>query len=76
MTERDLLELKQKVETAKTTVSEKKGEKTALLKQLKSYNCSSIEEGNKKVKDFDKEITKLNDQIETNVTELEKYFEE
>lgn len=75
MNETDLIKLKQKVEDAKRSTSELKGQKNALMKQLKDdWKCETVEEAEKLITKMDKEITALNKQIETGLKELkEKY---
>ncbi len=75
MTERELLELKKKVDEAKSTVSELTGHKQALMKQLKDdWNCKSAEEAQKKLKSMNKEIEDIESQIEEGVKELEEKY--
>ena len=75
MTEDQLLKLKKQVDAAKITVAELEGQQKAQLKQLKEeWECSSIEEAEKKLKTFDKEIEKLTEQIETQLEELEELY--
>ena len=73
MTEQGLLQLKKEIDQAKSSVSELKGQQTALLKQLKDdWQCSSIEEAEKKIKKMQKEIETLDASIETGLEELEE----
>jgi len=73
MTEKDLLELKEEIEEAKQKVSELKGEKQALLKQLKeNWKCSSIEDAAKKLVKLGEQEEQLSNQIETGIEELEE----
>jgi predicted nuclease with TOPRIM domain len=73
MTDKQLLELKQKVEQAKQTVSELKGERTALLNQLTSnFKCSNIEDAKKKIKNFEKQVIELNETMEQEIQLLEE----
>jgi len=75
MKEADLLKLKQEIDQAKSSVSELKGQQTALLKQLKEeWGCSSIEEAEKKIKKMQKEIETLDASIETGLEELEEQY--
>ena len=47
MTEQQLLDLKERVEDAKTQVAELNGQQTALMNQLKNdWGCKTIEEAN------------------------------
>ena len=73
--ERDLLDLKKKVDEAKSTVSELTGQKTALMKQLKDdWSCATIEQAEKKLKTMKKEIENLEQSIKEGVTELEEKY--
>lgn len=75
MTDKELLELKGKVETVKQTVSEYKGQQTGIIKQLKDdFGCKTIEEAEKKLKVLDKEIEELDQQIEDNISEIEEKY--
>jgi hypothetical protein len=75
MTAQDLLKLKTEVETAKQTVSEKKGHQTALLNQLKTdWGCKSVEEAEKKLKSMNTEIDELDTKIEETIAEIETKY--
>ena len=77
MNERELLELKEDIENAKQKVSELKGERQALMNQLKDqWNCDSVESAEKKLKEKMQSQSKVNEQIETGLRELENKFEE
>jgi len=68
-----LLNLKAEIETAKTTVSELTGQKTALLKQLREeYKCTTIQQAEDKVEKMDKEIKAIEKQIEKETRALEE----
>lgn len=76
MTEKDLLDLKSQIDDAKTSVSELKGQQTALLKQLKeNYKCNTIEEADKLVEKMRKDIATLQKQIDEHTAELEKKYD-
>jgi hypothetical protein len=76
MTETQLLELKKKVDAAKTTVSELEGEQKALMKQLKEdWQCVTIEQAEKKVKTMNEEIETLSTQIKEGIAELEETYQ-
>lgn len=73
MNETGLLKLKQEIDTAKDSVNQLKGQKTALLKQLQDeWNCTSIEEAEKRINKMKKEIETLDASIETGLEELEE----
>jgi seryl-tRNA synthetase len=70
-----LLELKEKIDTAKTKVSELTGQKNALMKQLRDeWDCKSTEEGDKKISQMLKEIQNLSEKIDAGVKELEEKY--
>lgn len=76
MTEKDLFDLKEKVDKAKEQVSEYTGQRTVLLKQLKSdWKCNSIEEAEDKLQEMKEEILGLDKSIETGITELEEKYD-
>lgn len=75
MTEKKLLELKKEIEEAKNVVAELKGQRTALMTQLKEeWGCTTIEAADKKVKDLEKQIKDLTTNIETGLEELERQY--
>jgi DNA-binding FrmR family transcriptional regulator len=75
MTDKDLLELKKKVDDAKTEVNKLEGQKTALLKQLKEdWKCKDIIDAKKKLSEMDNEIETLENQIEQGKQELEEKY--
>ena len=75
MTEKELLELKQKIDNAKTKVSELTGKKNYLEQELKTvWNCSSIKEAQKLQKQLEKESEELTIQIDAKVKELQEQY--
>jgi hypothetical protein len=76
LNEEELLDLKQRIDEAKTAVSELNGQKTSLMKQLKEeWDCKSTEEGDKKIQQLLKEIKDLDTKIATGTKELEEKYE-
>jgi prefoldin subunit 5 len=76
LTKKQLLELKEKVEEAKTTVSELTGQQTALLQQLKTdFGCKSIEDAEEKLEVLNRNIKGLEKKIEKGTQELEEKFD-
>jgi len=74
--EQQLLDLKDKIEAAKTNVSSLSGQKQAMMKQLKDdWDCNTVEEAEKKLKLMDENISKLDKKIDTATKELEKTIE-
>ena len=78
MTEQELIELKQEIDKAKEKSLQLKGQKDALLQQLKDdWNCTSIEEATKKIKLVENQTAELLNEIEEGMLELEKnYFKD
>jgi len=76
MDERQLLDLKEKVDNAKSAVSEFKGQQTALMNQLKTdWKCDSIEGAEEKLKEMETEIASIERKIEKGVKELKEKYE-
>jgi len=76
MNEAGLLKLKQKIDDAKQSSSELKGQQTALLQQLKGeYKCNSINEAKLKLKEVEGQITKLDEKIDKGLKELEEKYD-
>jgi len=75
MTEKELLELKEKINKAKSRVSELKGELTYLKKQLKdTIKTDDIKEGEKILANMDAEIQDLDDEIKQRVEDLKEQY--
>ena len=75
-TERDLVGLKQKIDTAKTETERLKGRQEELMNQLQdSWGCKTIDEAEQKVEKLSKEISALEKEIEDGLLELEQSFE-
>ena len=74
-TEKELLEMKKEVEEAKTSVSELKGQQTAVLKQLKdTYKCSSIEIADAEIGKIKIKLVNINKQMEEHSKILEENY--
>jgi len=77
MTEKDLLDLKEKITDAKNELAELKGQKTALTKQLKEqWGATSIEVAKKKLTKMEEEIADLEASIEKGIEELDEKYPE
>jgi len=76
MTDRELLELKGKIEKSKEDLAQLKGEKKALMKQLlQEFGCSSIPEAKKRIEENDEAIKKLEVKKEKAVQVLEEEYD-
>ena len=70
-----LLDLKKKIEDAKSTVAEYKGQLKSLMEQLKSdYGCSTLEQAEKKLKSLKGQIEDLNAEIEEGIEKLQEKY--
>ena len=75
MTEKDLLRLKKDIDEAKNTLAELNGQKGTLTKQLKeNWGCSTIEEAEKVLKKMQIEIEKIQEDIDSGISELEEIY--
>ncbi len=76
MNEKQLLELKEEIETAKTKISELTGTQKQLMKDLKTeWNCTTLEQAKTKHEKLGKEISVLSDKIDKGVKELNEMYE-
>jgi len=76
MDEEQLLELKKEIDDAKSKISELKGTRNQLMKDLKEQrNCSSLEAAEKEYKKLVEQITKLDIQINEGVKRLNEKYE-
>lgn len=75
ITTEELLRLKEKIQKGKTRLAELQGQKQQLMKTLDtSYGCKTVEAADKKVEDQQKKITRLEQQIATDVDALEEEY--
>ena len=75
MTERELLKLKEDVDSAKQKVAELTGQQTVLLTQLKTdWDCKNISEAEEKLAKMDKDITIIDKKIEEGILDLEEKY--
>jgi hypothetical protein len=76
-TKDQLLNLKEKIDTTKTTISEYTGQLQSLMKSLKTdFGCTTLEEAKIKLTSLKKNIDILENKISTGSLELEKQFNE
>lgn len=75
MTERDLLKLKEDIEEAKEKFQQLKGQKNALMQQLKEeWDCTTIEDAHKILKKLEIEVEEISNEIVKGLDELEKKY--
>ncbi len=76
MNEQQLLDLKHQIDEAKTNATELTGQQKSLMDRLKKdWNCTTVEQAEKKVEELETEITQLNTSIDKGVKELEEKYE-
>ena len=76
MDQQDLLELKEKIDSAKEKAAELKGRKQGLMKELADdWGCSTVAEAEKKIKAMETEVTQTNEKIKKGVAELEAEYD-
>ena len=74
--EKELLRMKKEVDDSRQKLSELKGQKDFLLKDLKEkWGCSSIAEAKKKVEALQKEVDDLDARIRKGTDELEREYQ-
>lgn len=77
MTDKDLLELKKEIDTAKNELAELRGQRTALNRQLKEqYGCTSLKAAETKLKEMEGTIDDLNTKIEEGIAEIDEKYPE
>lgn len=76
MDERKLLELKKEIERAKGKLSELKGQKEYLLRELKEkWECDSIEVAEEKIQELTGTIKTLEAEIKKEIEELQNEYD-
>lgn len=73
--ERELLQLKSKIDTAKSKVSELKGRREYLMLELsKKWACEDIDHAKERVVEMGEEIDKLDARIAKGVKRIEEQY--
>jgi len=75
-TTKKLLNLKERIEEARSEASELKGQQKHLMKQLEDWGCTSVKQAKEKAKELDKKINQLSNKIDQGVEELEEQYDE
>lgn len=72
MTEKDLLELKEKIKDANEKFLQLKGQREALIQQLaEDWECTTIKQAQSKIDGIEKELKEINSEILEGVSNLE-----
>lgn len=72
----ELLEIKEKIETAKTSKSKLEGKKENLMQRLKDdYGCETLEKAEKKKKKLQTEVDELEEEIEMKSLDFKEKYE-
>lgn len=75
MTEKELLKLKKKIDAAEYEEQQLKGERKAILANLKEdFDCNSIEDAEAMKKKLKKKVKKLADELEEKLIQIEKEY--
>ncbi len=75
MNEKELLQLKSKVDEAKSEVTRLKGKEQYLMQQLgNDWGCKTVEDAEKLLKTMNKDIETTNTQIDKGLEELEEKY--
>lgn len=73
MNERDLLNLKTRIEQAKSKVSELKGRKNYLMQELQEkWSCTTIQQAEVKIKEMKEAINSLDIKIKEGMAKLQR----
>ena len=76
MTEKQLLEIKEKIENSKSKLSELKGKKEGLMDSLeKTWECTTINQAEKKLNALKKELKELEVVKQKGIKKLESEYE-
>jgi len=76
MSEKKLLDLKEKIDRSKEKLNELSGRESHLLEQLKEeFNCSTLEEANDELESLESEISDLETKIGDGLQELEEKYD-
>jgi len=75
MNEQDLFKLKERIDDAKSKVSELEGQRKHLIKELnEQWSCNSVEAAEKKAKEIEDEITFFNQKIDDGCFQLKDMY--
>ena len=75
MNEKDLLEMKKRITTAKSKVSELTGQQAYLMKELEEeWACFSLDGAAEKLADMQAEADKLDKKIKKGLQEIEENY--
>ena len=75
MNEKELLQLKDRIDNAKTSLSESEGKKKYLMQELgEKYKCKDIEKASKLTRKMNDEVDQLNEEIAKGVKHIEEKY--
>jgi len=75
MTEKELLNLKEEINKAKTKVSELTGKQNYLKKELLEWQCESVEDAVEKLRNMGEEIKELTNEIDERVEKIRTQYD-
>ncbi len=73
--EKKIKAMLKKVQDRKTELAELNGEKKQLLKQLQDEGCKSIADAEKQIKKEERNVTRLEKELEVNLKALESDYD-
>ena len=71
-----LLAIREKINAAKTRLDQAEGKIQTYEEQLKEFGCKSLPEAKKLLKKLDAEIVEEEEQLDTEIKQLEKKFKQ
>lgn len=75
MTEKQLMDLKVKVDAAKTKIAELRGKKMSVMDSLKrDWKCTTLKQAKEKTKKYQDTISDLEDKKQDAIDELHKNY--
>ena len=75
MTEKQLMDLKVKVDAAKTKIAELRGKKMSVMDSLKrDWKCATLKQAKEKTKKYQDTISDLEDKKQDAIDELHKNY--
>jgi len=76
MSKEEIFALKEEIEKAKPEISELKGEKKAILAQLKKdWGCDSVKDVDVQIKQFEKQLKQLEVEKDEAIKHIESEYE-
>lgn len=75
MNERELLKVREKIDKAKSEISEDKGQLKAIKQEFKKWGCDSIDQMQEKVEELKEQRDKYEKEMQEKIKELEDNYD-